>query len=149
MTIAGDGTKTAIQKGCTMKLLINVCVVGSILICLAGAQPALRKGISVQMPIANHAVEMRAADEANSTVVAITADGRVFVDIEATEASALSNLSAETVYVKADSRVPFQTVLTVLDALRGKSVVLLSASPANANRAAYVPPYGVKIILSR
>src|SRR5437899_3255276 len=91
-----------------MKSLIEVCVVGSILICVAGAQesprPALRKGVSVQMPVANHAVEMRAADEPNTTVVAITADGKVFAGIEPTEPGALSNLSAETVYVKADSR---------------------------------------------
>jgi hypothetical protein len=58
-------------------------------------------------------------------------------------------LSAETVYVKADSRAPFQTVLTVLDALRGKSVVLLTASPANVERAKIVSPYGIKVIVSR
>ncbi len=72
-----------------MKSLIEVCVVGSILICVAGAQesprPALRKGVSVQMPVANHAVEMRAADGPNATVVAITADGKVFAGIEPTE----------------------------------------------------------------
>src|SRR5260370_1224965 len=137
-----------------MKSLIEVCVVGSILICVAGAQesprPALlRKGVSVQMPVANHAVEMRAADEPNATVVAITADGKVFAGIEPTEPGALSNVSAETVYVKADSRVPFQTVLTVLDALRGKSVVLLAASPTNVERAKIVSPYGIKVIVSR
>ncbi len=137
-----------------MKSWIEVCVVGSILICVAGAQesprPALlRKGVSVQMPVANHAVEMRAADEPNATVVAITADGKVFAGIEPTEPGALSNLSAETVYVKADSRVPFQTVLTVLDALRGKSVVLLAASPTNVERAKIVSPYGIKVIVSR
>ena len=66
-----------------MKSWMEVCVVGSILICAAGAhestQPALRKGVSVQMPVADHAVEMRAADEQDATVVAITADGKVFV----------------------------------------------------------------------
>jgi len=154
MTIASDHTKVAIQKGVySMKSLIEVCVVGSILICVAGAQESprrtLRKGVSVQMPVANHAVEMRAADEKNATVVAITADGKVFAGIEPTEPGALSNLSAETVYVKADSRVPFQTVLTVLDALRGKSVVLLAASPANIERAKIVSPYGIKVIVSR
>lgn len=154
MTIEGDHTKTAIQKGVyLMKLLIEVCVVGSILICVAGAQespkPALRKGVSVHMPAANHAVEMRAADEPNATVVAITADGKVFDGIEPTEPGALSTLSAETVYVKADSRAPFQTVLTVLDALRGKSVVLLAASPANVEKTKIVPPYGIKVIVSR
>ena len=136
-----------------MRSLIEVCVVGSILICAAGAQespkPALRKGVSVQMPIAPHAVEMRAADEPNSMVVAVTVDGKVFAGIELTEPSALSRLSAETVYVKADARVPFQMVLTVLDALRGKSVVLLAASPANTEKSKIVSPYGITVIVPR
>jgi len=127
-----------------MKSLIEVCVVGSILICVAGAQestqPALQKGVSVQMPVADHAVEMRAADAQEATVVAITADGKVFAGVEPTEPSALSKLSAGTVYVKADSRVPFQKVLSVLDALRGKSVVLLAAPPENVERTKNVPP---------
>jgi hypothetical protein len=154
MMIAAPHTKTTTQKGVyAMKLLIEVCVLGSILICVAGAQEspklALRKGVSVQMPVANHAVEMRAADEPNATVIAITADGKVFAGIEPTESAALSHLSAETVYVKADARAPFQTVLTVLDALRGKSVVILAASPANVARVKIVPPYGIKVVVSR
>jgi biopolymer transport protein ExbD len=136
-----------------MKLLIEVCVVGLVLTCVAGAQespkPALRKGVSVQMAVANHAVEMRAADEPNATVVAIGPNGEVFAGIQRTEPSALSHLSAETVYVKADARVPFQTVLTVLDALRGKSVVLLALPPANAERAKTGSPFGIKVSISR
>ena len=135
-----------------MKSLIEVCVVGSFLICAVGAQesaPALRKGVSVQMPVADHAVEMRAADAQQAIVVAITADGKVFAGTEPTEPGALSKLSAGTVYVKADSRVPFQKVLTVLDALRGKSVVLLAATPKNVERTKIVPPYGIEVIVSR
>ena len=136
-----------------MKSLIEVCVVGSILICAAGAQestqPALQKGISVQMPVADHAVEMLAADTQQATVVAITADGKLFAGTEPTEPSALSKLSAGTVYVKADSRVPFQKVLTVLDALRGKSVVLLAAPPKNVKRTKIVPTYGMEVTVSR
>jgi hypothetical protein len=136
-----------------MKRLIEVCAVGLVLICANGAQqspkPALRKGVSVQMAVANHAVEVRAADEPNSTVVAITAEGKVYAGVEPADAGALSNLSAKTVFVKADSRVPFQTVLTVLDALRGKSVVLLSAAPANTAKADYVPPYGINLTVGR
>ena len=136
-----------------MKSLIEVCVVGSILICAAGAQespqPALQKGVSVHMPVADHAVEMRAADSQHATIVAITVDGKLFAGTEPTDPSALSNLSAETVYLKADSRVAFQKVLTVLDALRGKSVVLLAAPPKNVERAKTVPPYGMKVIVSR
>lgn len=95
-------------------------------------------------------MEMRAADGAQATVVAITADGQLFAGIEPTEPGALSRLSAETVYVKADSRVPFQKVLTVLDALRGKSVVLLAASPVSVDRGTKpVPPYGIKMAVSK
>jgi hypothetical protein len=154
MTIASNHTKTAMQKGVyAMKSLIEVCVVGSLLIGAAGAQestqPALRKGVSVQMPVADHAVEMRAADAEQAIVVAITAEGKLFAGAEPTDPAALSKLSAETVYVKADSRVPFQKVLTVLDALRGKSVVLLAAPPRNAESTKIVPPYGMKVTVSR
>ena len=151
--VAGDSVKIAIQKGYSMKLMIEICLVVSILMGSAGAQdpskPALRKGIAVQMPVANHAVEVRAADGPNATVVVITANGKVFTGIEPTEPDALSKLSAETVYLKADSRAPFQVVLTVLDALRGKSVVLIAASSANVDRAKILWPHGIKMIVSR
>lgn len=136
-----------------MRSMIGACVVGSILTCALGAQdpsrPALRKGVSVQMAVADHALEMRAADDSKATVVAITANGEVFAGIERTQPGALSQLSAETVYVKADARVPFQTVLTVLDALRGKTVVLLAESPASAKGSNIVWPHGIKVMVAR
>ena len=136
-----------------MKSVIKVYLVGSILIWGAGAQDsrkiALTQGVSVQMPVASHAVEMRAADEPNAKVVAITAEGKVYVGIKATEPDALSSLSEGTVYVKADSRAPYQKVLAVLDALHGKSVVLLTAPPENAGKQGMVSPYGMKLIVPR
>jgi biopolymer transport protein ExbD len=136
-----------------MKSAIEACLIGAILICGAGAQDSkkmvLTKGVSVQMAVADHAVEMRAADEPGATVVALTAEGKVYVGIKVTEPAALSNLSGATVYVKADARVPYQKVLAVLDALRGKSVVLITAAPASAPRQEIMPPYGVKLTVSR
>ena len=136
-----------------MKTMIELCVLGAILIGAAGSQeparPALRKGVSVQMPVAAHAVEVRAADQPDSTVVAITAAGKIYSGIEPVEPAALGSLTASTVYVKADSRVPFQTVLTVLDALRGKQVVLLAASPAKPDGAGTLWPYGIKVSVPR
>jgi len=141
------------RKEFVMKWLMELCVVGCMLMDIAVAQeaakPALRKGVSVQMAVADHAVEMRAADEQDAMVVAITASGEVFAGVERTEPGALSRLSAETVYVKADARVPFQKLLSVLDALKGKSVVLLAAAPAKADRTKMVPPYGIKLIVPR
>ena len=135
-----------------MKSVIEACLLGSILVFGAGAlysQKPAKQGISVEMPVAGQAVEMRAADEQNATVVTITAAGQIFVGVEPTEAAALSGLSGRTIYIKADVRAPYQKVLTVLDALRGKSVVLLSAPPENASRQGYVPPYGMKLTLVR
>jgi hypothetical protein len=53
------------------------------------------------------------------------------------------------VYLKADSQAPYQKVLAVLDALRGKSVVLLAAPPKNAGTAKMVPPYGIRVVVPR
>ena len=78
-----------------MKSVMKACLVGSILIFGAVAQDsqkiALTKGVSVQMAVATHAVEMRAADEPAAKVVVITAEGKVYVGINAADADALSN----------------------------------------------------------
>jgi len=133
-----------------MKPTIQASLIGTILIFAIAAQtPALKQGISVHMPAAPHAVQTRAADEENAVVVAITANGRVYVGAQLSEPAALHRLSARTVYLKADLRAQYQAVLTVLDALHGKSVVLLSAPPEPALKRAYIPPYGTKLIVSQ
>jgi biopolymer transport protein TolR len=132
-----------------MKLATKVYLVGTIVIAGTGAQtPPLKQGVSVDMPVASHAVEMRAADNQEALVVAITADGRVYVGMEPSEPAALNRLSARLIYVKADARTPYQTVLGVLDALHGKSVVLLSAPHETTLKRGYIPPYGTKLIVS-
>ena len=114
-----------------------------------GAQtPALKEGVRVDMPSASHAAEVRVADESNAVVVAITANGGVFVGAARTDPAALNRLTA-TVYVKADARAQYQAVIAVLDALRGKSVVLLSAPPETTPKHEYVAPYGTTLIISR
>ena len=136
-----------------MRFVRGAWWMGLILIGGAVAQEAqkipLRKGVSVQMAVASHAVEMRAADEPNSTVVAITAEGKIYVGVERAEPEALGSLSAATIFVKADARTPYQRILAVLDALRGKPVVLLTAPPANATRQGMVSPYGITLTVSR
>jgi len=133
-----------------MKPATKAYFVGTILIVGIGAQtPALKEGVAVVMPVASHAVEVRAADGQNAVVVAITANGGVFVGSEPSEPVALNQLSERTVYVKADARGPYQTVLAVLDALHGKSVFLLSAPPKTTLKRGYVPPYGTKLIVSQ
>jgi len=108
-------------------------------------KPVLRKGVSVQMPVSSQATEMVDADAESATVVTVTAKGSLYVGIRPAQLDSLGQLNAQTVYVKADARVPYQHVLTVLDALRGHSVVLLVSSPASAEKTGIVPTYGVKV----
>ncbi len=133
-----------------MKPVTKAYLIGTLLIVGTGAQtPALKEGVSVDMPVASHASEMRAADEQSALVVSITARGAVFVGSDVTEPAALNRLTERTVYIKADARAPYQTVLAVLDALHGKSVVLLSAPPEAVLKAGYVAPYGTKVVVSQ
>jgi hypothetical protein len=136
-----------------MRYALAIYLTACMSVSVTGAQdpskPVMRKGVSVQMAVAPHAVEMRAADEEDATVVAITAEGKVYVGVQPADTAALGKLKAGTVYVKADARVPYQNVLTVLDALRGRPVVLLTASPKNAPKGQIVPPYGVKLTVAR
>jgi biopolymer transport protein ExbD len=133
-----------------MKSVLEVCLIAFIMTFLAAAQepakPPLRQGISVQMPVANHLVEMPAADEQGATVVTVTANGKVFLGVQPVEVSALSGANQRTTYLKVDARAPYQRVLTVLDALRGHPIVLLAApasEPSGTQK--IVPPYGMKV----
>lgn len=127
----------------------NICIVGILLACGANAQdpskPVLTAGVSVKMAISSHAMPIPAADELDATVVAITADGKVFSGPTAVEPESLGGLVAGSVYVKADARAPFQRVLSVLEALRGKQVALLTAPPLNTAKGKILPPYGVRL----
>ena len=132
-----------------MKRVLEVCFIAFVLSCVARAQdptkPMLRPGITVQMPFSSQAVEMPAADKEDVKVVSITADGKLFLGLQPVDLSALSSLNESVVYVKADARASYQSVLTVLDALRGSQVVLLTAPTSKAAKDTILPPYGLQV----
>jgi biopolymer transport protein ExbD len=97
------------------------------------------------MATASHATPVPAADALDATVIAITADGKLYLGIKPVDISALRGLPPGAVYVKADARVPYQTILTVLDALREHTVVLLTAALSSAGTGQILPPYGIQI----
>jgi biopolymer transport protein ExbD len=134
-----------------MKNTLGVCLlVLASAVVMAGqdaTKPALRPGVSVQMLRDSHAAAMPDADAEDATVVTITRGGMVFLGVDRVEATALTDVKAGTVYVKADARVPFQDVMTVLDALHGKTVVLLTAPLARAEKGKIMQPYGVRLRL--
>ncbi len=109
------------------------------------AKAPLQAGIHVQMAVASHVVEMPAADQQDATVVSVTADGKMYVGGKPIDRSALSGLKGDTVYLKADARAPYQQVLTILDALHGRSVGLLTAPASKTEKGKMVPPYGLTL----
>ncbi|MGZ4788061.1 MAG: ExbD/TolR family protein [Terriglobales bacterium] len=129
----------------SLQLFAAVLAITSVGAAQNSARPLLRQGVSVEMPVANHAVAMQPADEENATIVSLTEDGQIFIGGEAADTTKLHHLKANPVYVKADARVPYQSMLSVLDALHGRQVVLLTAPAAKSKTAGVVPPYGLKL----
>jgi hypothetical protein len=134
-----------------MKFVLGVCLIAAGMTGMAAAQdpttPLLRQGISVEMPVAREAVAMPAADEVDATVITLTAEGKLFLGLQPVKIDALARVPASTVYVKADARAPYEKVLTVLDALHGHSIVLLTSPTVKAAPGKISPPYGVRLAM--
>ncbi|MBI5281183.1 MAG: biopolymer transporter ExbD [Candidatus Solibacter usitatus] len=133
--------------------------VGALLAAAIAAQtPALRKGVSVQMPVTTSAVAMPDADLADSVVVAVTLRGTVYLEVTAVTPAQLSGqvkaqLTGRTgkrVYLKGDARTPYSVVAEVLDALRAAGVTapILLTSQRGATNAPYMPPMGLEAPLA-
>lgn len=136
-----------------LKLTVGVLLASAI----AAQPPALRKGVSVQMPVTTNALAMPDADAADSLVVAVTSRGAVYLEFTNVTPAQLSGQlkpqlashPGKRVYLKADARTPYSSVAEVLDALRTAGVnapIILTSQPAST-RAAYLPPMGLEVLL--
>jgi len=92
--------------------------------------PMLQKGVSVDMAKAANTRDMADADKEDAVVLAVTRDGKVFLqsnrintDQITTEVKdRLSNKLDKTVYVKADSHAKYGVVADVVDNVRAAGV---------------------------
>ena len=132
--------------------------VGALLAAAIAAQtPALRKGVSVQMPVTTNAVAMPDADLADSLVVAVTYRGTVYLEVTTVTPAQLSGRvkaqlighPGKRVYLKGDARTPYSSVTEALDALRtaGVNAPILLTSQHDSTNAPYVPPMGLEVQL--
>jgi biopolymer transport protein ExbD len=133
--------------------------VGALLAAAAAAQPpALRQGVSVQMPVTTSAAAMPDADAADSLVVAVTSKGTVYLEVTAMTPAelsgkvkaALTKHPGQRVYLKGDARTPYSAVAEVLGALRaaGVKAPILLTSQRDSTKAAYVPPMGLEVLVA-
>jgi biopolymer transport protein ExbD len=92
---------------------------------------------------------MPEADQQDVTVVTITVDGNLYLGTRPVELGELTGLTASPVYVKADARVAYQQVLTVLSALSHHPVVLLTQPTVTPEPGTLQSPYGVSLAIGR
>lgn len=154
-----------------MKYLLEVCLVAATLSFVAplAAQsgqstsgnpsiPTLRKGISVALPVTTNAASVPKADKEDAVVVTITSKSELYLgtnpipasDLQAKVKDALNGRADKVVYIKADARAPYQSVVEVLDSLRSadvEGVTLLTAQGAPQAPTTPVPPKGLEMLV--
>ena len=121
-----EGAKVSSEINVTP--MVDVMLV--LLIIFMVVTPMLQKGISVDMAPVNNPEQMPDADKEDALLVSITRDGKVYFG---SEQMAVDNLTAKVkdrlankpdkrVYVKADMRARFGSVVQVVDAVRAAGV---------------------------
>ena len=147
-----------------MNHLLEVCLVALTLTTgitpsIAAQSPgAMQKGISVELPLTGNAVPMPDADQEDSLIVSVTADGSVYFGANPISPAALaekikgglSDRTEKKLYIKADARTPYASVVNVLDAMRTAGVEapnLLTAQQDSSEPGTLVPPKGLEVLV--
>jgi biopolymer transport protein TolR len=123
----------------------------------SGTGVPLQRGVSVQMAVTSNAVAVPDADKQDALVVALTADGTVYLGVNRFSTSGLadrvrsilSTRTDRTLYIKADARVPYARLVEVIDALRTSGIdglTLLTAQQDAADQGrSLVAPKGLEM----
>ena len=96
----------------------------------SGVNVPLQRGVSVQLAVTSNAVAVPNADKQDALVVALTADGSIYLradrvptpDLADRVRNILSSRNDKTLYIKADARVPYARLVEVVDAVQKSGV---------------------------
>jgi biopolymer transport protein TolR len=147
-----------------MKHLFEVCLMAVVLAntpsiaVQATAGIPMQRGIAVDLPVTSHAVAVPDADREGALVLTVTYDGGVYVGVDRTDMAALAEKvktafsiqGGKTLYIKADARVPYASVVSILDAVRAAGVqrmTLLTAQRDSEKPGTLVPPKGLEMLM--
>ena len=122
MGMSVGGEKGGMNSEINITPLADVMLVLLIIVMLIA--PLLQQGVSLTLPEAANTEDKAETDE--QTTLAVTADGRFFVDnIESSETEMLNNVQAalerkleRVVLIKADQDAQYSSVMSVLDRLQ-------------------------------
>jgi biopolymer transport protein ExbD/biopolymer transport protein TolR len=146
-----------------MKDLLKACLVALTMIATIGApvaaqSPVLRAGVSVDLADASNSVAMPDADEQDSLILAVTAQGRVYFGITPTSPAdlaekvkaGLSGRTGKKIYIKGDARTSYAGMAKVLDAVRMAGVEapnLLTAQRDSPEPGKPLSPKGLEVLV--
>jgi biopolymer transport protein ExbD len=108
-------------RTCVLSLMIGV--LSGAVFAQSGVSIPLQRGVSVQLAVTSNAVAVPNADTQDALVVALTADGSVYLGLDPVPTPALgdrvrsilSTRNEKTLYVKADARAPYGRVIEIID----------------------------------
>jgi len=129
MALAKRNEGAKVTSDINVTPMVDVMLV--LLIIFMVVTPMLQKGISVDMAKVNNPEQMQDADKEDALLVSITRDGKVYFgtdqiqDIDSLTTKVkdrLQNKPDKRVYVKADMRARFGSVVKVVDSVRAAGV---------------------------
>jgi biopolymer transport protein TolR len=140
----------------TYFVALTMATIPGVVFAQSGVVP-LQRGVSVQQPVTSNAVAVPNADKQDALVVAVTADGSVYLAGNRLSAPALadqlrtmfSTRSDKTLYIKADARVPYASLVEVIDAVWKSGIegltLLTAQRDASDQGSRPVPPKGLEM----
>ena len=140
-----------------MKYVLEVCLIalgaGSFAPSTAAQAPAMQQGISVELVHARSASPMPEADNEDAFIVAVTENSSVYLGVNLINLSELTEKARSTrfrrgqvIYIKADARTLYASVLPVLQATGGViPQVLLTIRSASTQSNNIVSPEGLDV----
>jgi biopolymer transport protein ExbD len=123
-------------------LLVMAAIAGAVF-AQSGVSVPLQRGVSVQLAVTSNAVAVPNADQPDALVVALTAEGSIYLranpvptpDLADRVRSILSTRKDKTLYIKADARVPYARLVEVIDAVQKSGVAGLTFLTAQQDAA--------------
>ena len=135
---------------------LTIATIPGVVCAQSGVVP-LQRGVSVQQPVTSNAVAVPNADKQDALVVALTADGSVYLAGDRLSAAALADRlrstfatrNDKTLYIKADARVPYASLVEVIDAVWKSGIegltLLTAQRDASDQGSGPVPPKGLEM----
>jgi biopolymer transport protein TolR len=147
MALAKRDEGSKVNSNINVTPMVDVMLV--LLIIFMVVTPMLQKGISVDMAKVNNPTPMEDADKEDALLVSITRDGKVYFGSDQISVDALTtkvkdrlatNATNKQVYVKADMRARYGSVVQVVDAVRAAGVDDLGLLTEQNKTTPSVPP---------